>query len=126
MIETILLEGQTIQEPGLLTLKLDRQIEVNVPADEAQRKANYFIHMEISTQMHAEMPLLVIGKGDTAVWRVPIHLTFPALGDVGCAGYLLVDPTTGQIDRSPAAIVELTANAEKLALRFTSPAAHTI
>jgi len=124
MIKTILLEGQTISESGLLTLQLDRQIEVNVPAAEAQRKVNHFVHMEISTQMHAEIPLLVISEGDAA-WRIPIHLTFPALGDVGCAGYIFVDPTTGKINSSPSTIAELTANAEKLALRFTSSAAHT-
>jgi hypothetical protein len=81
--------------------------------------------MEISTQMHAEGPLLVIGNGDNAAWRVPIHLTFPALGDVGCVGYIFVDPTSGEIDSSPSAIAELTANAEKLAFRFTSPTTHT-
>ena len=78
---------------------------------------------QISTQMHAESPMLVVS--DKVRWRVPLHLTFPAFGDVGCVGYLYLDPITGEVDASLNNIEEITNNAETLASRFTSTTTYT-
>jgi hypothetical protein len=121
MIDNVLLEIPATYETGTLTLQLDKQVEIKVSAEEAQCKANAYIHLELSTQLHAETPLLIIGE--QAWWRVPLHLTFPSFGDVGQVGFLAVDPVTGDIDTAPAKITEITQKAETLALRFTpSPA----
>jgi hypothetical protein len=121
MTADILLEGQTIPITGVLTLHIDQQVEINISAQEAQRKVNRFVHLEISTQMHAEIPTLVVGN--KAMWRCPVHLTFPSLGDVGCVGALQVNPTTGELEVSPVLIKEIEANADQLAARFAFSAA---
>ena len=54
--------------------------------EEARRRVNTFVHLEVSSQMHAESPRLVIG--DRVCWRVPVHLTFPSFGDVDRVGFL--------------------------------------
>lgn len=121
MINNVLLEIPASYETGTLTLQLNKQIEIKVSATEAQRRVNTYIHLELSTQLHAETPLLIIGK--QVCWRVPVHLTFPSFGDVGPVGFLAVDPVTGIIDSTPVKITEIILKAETLALRFTlSPA----
>jgi hypothetical protein len=70
--------------------------------------------------MHAEAPMLVVD--DKAFWCVPIHLTFPSFGDVGCVGFIHVDPLTGKLETSRTIIKEIEQNADDLAIRFTSPA----
>jgi len=118
MIKNVLLEGAVEYKPGVLTLQLNRKIAINILAEEACRKVNTFVHMEISTQMHAQPPTLVVGE--KAVWRVPVHLTFPSLGDVGSVGFVDVDPVTGALNSSVTTIEEITDNAKHLAARFTS------
>lgn len=125
MAQTILIEGQSIAETGELALQLNKRIQINVLAETARQKANLFVHMEISSQMHAEDPLLVINQDSGVTWRVPIHLTFPAFGDVGCIGFIYVDPVTGELDTSQAVINRLIRHAEDIAFRFASPATHT-
>lgn len=123
MGNVILLEGQSIQKAGTFTLQVDRQIEVNILAEQARRIINRFIHMEISTQLHAHLPLLLIGEKNQPAWRVPVHLTFPNFGDVGWVGFMYVDPITGEIENGANLIEALKANAQKLALHFTPPTA---
>jgi hypothetical protein len=120
MVTEILLEQQGTITNGVLTVQVDQKIEIKVPAEDAQRQVSRFVHMEISTQMHAETPTLVINN--KATWRVPVHLTFPSFGDVGCVGFIHVDPTTGELETPSSVIKEIEHNAEALAVRFTSPA----
>jgi hypothetical protein len=119
MATNILLEGQTAPSTGVLMLHVDREIEIRVPAEKAQHEVNRFIHMEVSTQMHAEAPMLVVSN--KTFWRVPIHLTFPTFGDVGCVGFIHVDPITGKLETSQTVIKEIEQNADDLAIRFASP-----
>jgi len=120
MIKSILLEGPLAQDTGVFTLQLDRKIEVKIPAEEARRKVNQFVHLELSTQMRAETPTLVVG--DQTLWRVPVHLTYPSFGDVGCVGYIEVHPITSHLNTTLATIEDIKKNAENLARRFTSSA----
>lgn len=120
----ILLEGGDIAEPGTFTVQVDRQVEINVLPEEARRRVNQFVHLELSTQLHAEMPLLVLGREETVAWRVPIHLTLPAYGDVGSVGFIEVDPVSGEINSSAATIAAIETHAAALARRFTSTAAN--
>jgi hypothetical protein len=117
MIKSILLEGSIAEDIGVLTLKLNRKIQVKIPADEARRKVSQFVHTEISSQMRAETPTLVVGE--KAIWRVPVHLTFPSFGDIGCVGYIEVDPVTSELNASQTIVEDICQNAEDLARRFT-------
>jgi hypothetical protein len=85
-------------EIGVLTLHLDKKIEIVVSGQEARRLVNNWAHLELSSQMRAMRPQLVIMARGVAHWRVPLHLTFPALGDVGPVGVVLVDVQTGQMN----------------------------
>jgi hypothetical protein len=116
----VLLKDQTVPETGVLTLTLDQTVPINVSATEAQRRVSRFVHWEISSQMHGKAPTLVIG--DRAGWQVPVHLTFPSFGDVGCVGEIVVDAETGQLQTDPLLIAEIERRAQELATRFTSPA----
>lgn len=115
----VLLKDQVIPETGLLTLSLQETVPINVSAAEAQRRVSRFVHREISSQMHGETPTFVLGE--RAGWQVPVHLTFPSLGDVGCVGDIVVDAETGELDVSPDRITEIEHRAQDLAVRFTSP-----
>ncbi len=126
MDHSILLEGKLTDETGKMTLNVNQTIEINISADKARSQVNQFIHLEISTQMHAGPPMLVVNPEGTSFWRVPVHLTLPTYGDVGRVGFLHVNPQTGDIDTSPVVMTSLTQAADVLARRFASPTAHTI
>lgn len=114
----VLLKDQTIPETGVLTLSFYQTVPINVSAAEAQRRVSRFVHREISSQMHGEMPTLVLGQ--RASWQVPVHLTFPSFGDVGCVGEILVDAESGELQVTPDLIAEIERRAQNLAARFTS------
>ena len=98
---------------------MNAQVMLNLPQSLYQRiKA-------LAHAMHAETPMLVIAEGDAVMWRVPVHLTFPDIGDVGSVGFLYVAPITGTIDTSPPALQTLRDNANQLAARFASIPTHT-
>lgn len=119
----ILLDGEAIAEPGIFTIQVEREVEVNVLPEEARRRVNQFVHLEISTQLRAQPPQLVLTTGQEPTWRVPVHLTLPAYGDVGYVGFVQVNPISGEVDRSPSTVAALIAHAEAVARRFTpSPA----
>lgn len=126
MDHQILLEGKLAGKTGKLTLKLNQTIEINVSADRAQRQANQFVHLVISTQLHAGTPMLVVSPDGTSLWRVPIQLTLPAYGDVGRVGFLHVNPQTGEMDTSPLILASLVQAADVLADRFSLPTAQPI
>lgn len=115
----IVLAGQPATETGTLTLHLEQKIEIQISAEEARRRVNNWAHLELSGQMRATQPQLVITAQGTAHWRVPLHLTFPALGDVGTVGALLVDVKIGEVNPAPELIEDIKQNAQALAQRFT-------
>jgi len=126
MTNTVLLEGKLTEETGTFDLKLDQRIEINLSARQAQQKVNQFVHLEISTQLRAEPAVLVVSQTNESFWRVPVHLTLPAYGDVGQVGFIRVNPQTGDVDTSSATVLQLSEKADALARRFPSPAANTI
>lgn len=125
MIKQILLEGNVIDEIGTHSLQVNREIQINILAEEARRRANTFVHMDVSTQLHCHQPMLALAEDEEVTWRVPVHLTFPDFGDVGCVGYLFIDVVTGQINNIPEALKALKDNASHLAQRFASIPTYT-
>ncbi|MBE2201871.1 MAG: hypothetical protein IAE79_24905 [Anaerolinea sp.] len=115
----IVLADQPAAETGVLTLYLDQQIEIQISAQEARRRVNNWAHLELSSQIHAAQPQLIIAAEGAAYWRVPLHLTFPALGDVGSVGFVLVDVRLGLIEPTSDFIEDIQQHAQALAQRFT-------
>jgi hypothetical protein len=117
--EIVLAEPGTA-ETGTLTLQFDQQIEIRVGGQEAHRRVSNWAHLVLSSQIQAHPPQLVVTADGEAYWRVPLHLTFPALGDVGLVGHILVDVQDGQVEPDAALVTKIKQNAQALAQRFTS------
>lgn len=111
---TILLDA-AVPERGPLHIRIHVDTQINVPAAEARQRVTQFVHRQLSSQMHGGPPVLVLRE--RAVWRVPIHLTFPSVGDVGQVGELEVDVETGTLDVNETVLRKLEENAEALARR---------
>jgi hypothetical protein len=92
-------------------------VQINVSPAAAQRRVTQFVHRRISSQMHGETPTLVLGE--QACWRVPVHLTFPSIGDAGQVGSIDVDIETGEFDTAESLQREIERHAEALARRIT-------
>lgn len=70
-------------------------LDVSVTAEEAKRKVDFWLHDEVSMQLNAEWPTLVVG--DKTVWHVPAHFSLPRYGALGVVGTVVVDSLTGEI-----------------------------
>jgi len=111
----------SVPASGLLSLRLAIDVQINVSDVDAQRHVSKYVHGEISSQMHGGKPVLMLGE--SFVWRVPIHLTFPSIGDAGVVGYIEVDVNSGALNTLPDVIREIERNAENLARRVARAAA---
>ncbi|MGB0385765.1 MAG: hypothetical protein ACPGWR_13175 [Ardenticatenaceae bacterium] len=70
-------------------------LDVSVSAEEAKRKADFWLHDQVSMQISAEWPTLVVGR--KTVWHVPAHFSLPSYGPLGVVGTVVVDGLTGEI-----------------------------
>ena len=71
-------------------------ISVNISAEDARRLVNRTIVPELGTGLGAKEPILMLKDGQV-IWRVPVVLSLPRLGDVGEVGFIEVDTRTGEI-----------------------------
>ena len=71
-------------------------LDVSVTGEEAKRKAEFWLHDEVTMQLNAESPTLVVGVAGT-VWHVPAHFSLPRYGALGVVGTVVVDTLTGEI-----------------------------
>jgi hypothetical protein len=100
---------------GQLSISIELSATVNVTAFSARQKVTGFVADEISTNMHAAEPTLIVG--DRICWRVPVILSMPPTGDRGEVGTIDVDVETGQLQLTPNLIQEIERRAEYLATR---------
>jgi hypothetical protein len=91
---------------------------VNITAFVARQRVNAFVKMEVSSQVRAEPPDLVVGE--RLCWSVPVVLTFPNRGVVGKVGEILVDATTGELLVEPDTVQRMSDDADRLAERTPS------
>jgi hypothetical protein len=80
--------------PIRLTVHMDTTL--NITAENARRQVNQRIVIELGTGLIAREPELVVA-GEQIIWRVPIVLSLPGLGNVGQVGAIDVDAHTGDI-----------------------------
>ncbi len=99
MAIAIMLDQYSLPEKGAAELKINRVFQINITADEAQKKVNHWLFTQVSCMMGAATPTLAVGP--RIVWRVPAILTATHLGEVGAAGTVDVDVQTGEMDSSP-------------------------
>lgn len=100
--------------PSSAQLSIDIRLSatVNVTAFSAQQKVTGFVIDQISTNMHAVLPTLIMGE--RIFWRVPIMLSLPPIGDMGEVGVIDVDVESGQLQITPTLIEEIERHAEFL------------
>jgi hypothetical protein len=80
--------------PIRLNFHLDTTLQLS--AQEARRLVNQQVVPEMGTGLIAGAPeLIVFDRG--VVWRVPILLSLPRIGDLGQVGSVDVDAVTGMI-----------------------------
>src|SRR5438128_2380084 len=108
----------SVPESGRLSLHVDADVQINISSQEAQRRVTQFVHSKISNQMHGGMPTLVLGE--KSVWQVPVHLTFPSIGDAGSVGSITVDVESGEMNASPSVVEDIERHAEQIAARFAT------
>ena len=70
--------------------------------------------------MRAGEPKLVVGE--RMVWRVPVMLALPAVGEIGQTGEIDVDVETGKLKLSPEIIHSIAQNGERLAAGHSAAA----
>ena len=92
---------------------------VNVTAYSARQKVTGFVADEISTNMHAGEPRLVVSE--RIIWRVPVILSLPPSGDRGEVGTIDVDVETGQLVVTRSLVEEIKRRAEYFAERSPAP-----
>src|SRR3990172_6153081 len=92
---TATIEGVRPPTTGQVEIAIKISAAVNVSAFAARQKLNGFLVDEVSLNLHAGEPSLVVGERLT--WRAPIVLSIPPRGDLGAVGDMDVDVQTGEI-----------------------------
>jgi hypothetical protein len=81
----------------------------------ARQKVNVLVLERLSNLLLANDPRLVQVTEGEYVWRVPVDLTYPKRGRVGCVGELDVDARYGQIRYDEAVLADFAARARQIA-----------
>ncbi len=113
MAVPILVDNCVLPRKGAVSLHIKRNFTINVAAEEAQQQVHRWLVTEISSNIGAESPTLVIGE--RPIWRVPAYLTFPRFGRVGVVGAVDVDVETGAIHQQMQCRGAIEQAADKLA-----------
>jgi len=118
MAIAILVDENLLAEKGLVELTVNRTFQMNMTADEARRYVHSWLIDEVSSNIGAEMPTLILS--DRPIWRVPAWLSFPRYGRVGAVGTVDVDVETGKLHNPTQCKAEIARCAEELAQRLPS------
>jgi len=92
---TILLVDTT-SEPSRTQIDIQLRTTLNISSSAARKIVNQRIVTELGTGLLALEPELLVKKNQF-IWRVPILLSLPVLGDLGQVGTIEVDAITGDI-----------------------------
>lgn len=89
--------------------------QVQVSAFVARQKVNVLMLEQVSNLLLASEPRLEEAPDGGRVWRVPVDLTFPTHGRVGCVGEVDVDARYGEVRYDDALLTRIAREAERLA-----------
>ncbi len=96
-----------------LQLITDSSPHIQVTSAYARRKVNRLMLDRVSYLLLAGEPTLI--HTDRWYWRVPIDLTFPSRGRVGCVGEVDVDTALGQVKVTDELLSQIARQADRLA-----------
>jgi hypothetical protein len=117
---TLFLHPQQFPESGPIHLNVHVVTTLDVSAEEARRQVNRDVVTELGTGLIAREPELVI-SGEHVVWRVPIVLSLPELGEMGQVGTVDVDARSGELLTDPDAQQGIIQHARRLYAGATLP-----
>ena len=80
---------------GPLKIDAQLQVEITVPPEVAQQRANGYLTREVAMFIVPDTPALVLEK--RPVWRMATSLQLRGLGKVAVVGSIDVDATTGKV-----------------------------
>ncbi len=106
-------KAKVVSETPPIHLRFHVVATLNVTAGDARRRVNRQVTPDLGTGLIAQEPELVI-DGDSIVWRVPIVLSLPDLGDLGQVGAIDVDAETGDVLSTLAAQERIIHHARRL------------
>lgn len=92
---TIILDNLTLPEKGHVEMDVKLSFDIVITAEEAKKKADHWLMDQVSTQIGADKPALVVGE--RTIWRVVAYISFPHTGRFSDIGYVNVDATTGEL-----------------------------
>ena len=113
MATAIRLDAGSVPQTAPIQLNVHVVATLNISADEARRRVNRRVVSELGTGLIARTPEVVIA-GEQIVWRVPIVLSLPGLGDLGQVGVVDVDARSGDVLLNPTAHETITQHAQRL------------
>ena len=88
--------------------------DIQIPAPVARRKVNTLVLRRVSNLLLANEPKLKRSESGGWVWQVPVDLTFPSHGRVGCVGVVEVDARYGEVRYTETLLENIQKQAEKL------------
>jgi len=110
---TVFVDTKTIPETAPIHLRFHIVATLNVSAEDARRRVNCQVVTELGTGLIARDPELAF-LDEQIVWRVPIVLSLPGLGDLGQVGTVDVDACTGDLLFTPNAQERIIQHARRL------------
>jgi hypothetical protein len=81
----------------------------------ARQKVNVLVLEQVSNLLLADEPRLIQDASENWIWRVPVDLTYPSRGRVGCAGEIDVDARYGGVRYDEPLLTEIAHKAQQLA-----------
>jgi hypothetical protein len=96
MDTSILLDAKSLPQATPAFLSIHVTLTLNVTAEDARRRVNQHAVTVLGTGLIAREPELAVA-GERAIWRVPLVLSLPTLGDLGQVGVVDVDAITGEM-----------------------------
>lgn len=117
-MNTVLVQTMPDNDLVKFTLQLNTTVQIN--AQSARKWVNQHVVPELGTGLIARIPELLIRDGKSIIWRVPIHLSLPTLGDLGQVGVVELDATAVQLLTSPAELEGIRQHAQRLYIGATS------
>jgi len=118
-MNTVLADTGSIPRTSPIHLSFHVVATLNMTAEEARHQVNCQVVTELGTGLSARDPELVI-SGEQILWRVPIVLSLPELGDLGQVGTVDVDARTGGLLTNSAAQGRIIQHARQLYIGATS------
>ncbi|MEZ4664585.1 MAG: hypothetical protein R2911_44200 [Caldilineaceae bacterium] len=131
MAVPVLLDAYALPTKGPVKLNVTSSFTINVSAAEAQHQVHKWLIDEVSCNIGADSPTLILSE--PPMWRVPAYLSLPPYGRLGQVGVVDVDVESGKLNNPADSLKAIEEAAQKISQRLplmlppqpSSEASHT-